>query len=110
MNSTRKLMKDARTAAAFRGHKLSLTRQVKVGNARFVYDVDCTRCGASLRVNPNPAPNEVDVGGSAVAVGCPGVTVTRAVRVGGTGVLGYVVETKDGLDFEDVNGGWSVAQ
>ncbi len=32
----------------------------------------CVLCGACACVNTKPLPNEIEVGGSAVAVNCPG--------------------------------------
>lgn len=30
----------------------------------------CARCGRSVQVNAKPAPNEIDIGGEAVALNC----------------------------------------
>lgn len=33
-------------------------------------DSTCTACGREVSVNAAPAPNEIDIGGEAVSVGC----------------------------------------
>ena len=35
---------------------------------------DCVKCGLGVSVTPDPLPNEIDIGGGAVAMDCPGVT------------------------------------
>jgi hypothetical protein len=44
--------------------------RVQVADGRETWQTECRRCGAWVQVQPNPAPNGIDIGGSAVAVGC----------------------------------------
>ena len=69
MTTKADLMGQAEEAARFRGHVLSgwITALHK-GWAT------CTRCGMSVMVNTKPAPNEIDIGGDAVALTCPSTT------------------------------------
>lgn len=67
MASLRSLKREAIKSAEFLGHKMGrwsdnpdLTSAVSI----------CTICGASVYVETDPAPNSIDVGGSAVAIGC----------------------------------------
>lgn len=71
-----KLRQQAHRAAAARGHRMTTGKAVKVGEARWVYDYPCHVCGMEVRVNPNPAPNEIDIGGAAVALVCKSIEST----------------------------------
>lgn len=59
------LIAEATESAIWRSHTLGAWR--KNGT---VADAECV-CGASVRVDTHPAPNGIDIGGSAVAVNHP---------------------------------------
>lgn len=58
----------AKVQARMRGHKLG--EWAKVGD--HIRDNICLNCGQSVRVNSQPTTNEIDIGGEAVALDCPG--------------------------------------
>lgn len=65
MTRFQKLRKEAREVAAWRGHELN----------HFVVDqygaiATCRNCSADVAITLRPMPNEIDIGGSAVAIGC----------------------------------------
>lgn len=65
------LRRDARRAAAGRGHTLGRFSPLLPATWGGGYaDATCTVCGAWVRIETAPAPNSIDVGGDAVAVGC----------------------------------------
>lgn len=67
MATLKSLKKEALESAKFRGHKMggwSDTPDLK--SSQFL----CTICDAWVQVQTNPAPNSIDIGGSAVAIGC----------------------------------------
>lgn len=39
---------------------------------RFRRHSKCRRCGMGVQILTHPAPNEIDIGGEAVALNCPG--------------------------------------
>ena len=66
MSYLEELIKEASEACTFRGHTMVWQRLPDSGRAV----ADCSRCGASVGVVERPMPNEIDIGGSAVAVRC----------------------------------------
>lgn len=65
------LRRDARRAATRRGHTLGRFSPLLPSTGLGGYaDATCTACGAAVRIETAPAPNSIDVGGDAVAVGC----------------------------------------
>ena len=66
MKTLERLRLSALESCKFRGHKMtrfkSLHSHGKVA--------DCKICGDSVYINSNPAPNDIDIGGRAVAVHC----------------------------------------
>lgn len=60
------LMREARLSAEGRGHSLApfLPSYAHTWNTR------CTRCGRGVWVTTKPMPNEIDICGEAVALGC----------------------------------------
>lgn len=65
------LRRDARRAAESRGHELGRFSPLLPSTGLGGYaDAACTVCGAAVRIETAPAPNSIDVGGDAVAVGC----------------------------------------
>ena len=63
------LKRQADDAASRRGHRLEWARPWH-GEYRSVQSAECAACGATVSVSTRPMPNEIDVGGSAVAVNC----------------------------------------
>lgn len=55
------------TAEFWRGHKM--TRFENVDGHRHLST--CISCTAQVVVNTRPQPNEIDIGGEAVALNCP---------------------------------------
>lgn len=51
----------------FRGHKMEAWRDSPDLKSS---ECTCRVCKAWMRVETNPSPNSIDIGGSAVAVGC----------------------------------------
>jgi hypothetical protein len=70
MTRTKRLKECASAAAIARGHSMRRFGRVQVADGRETWQTECRRCGAWVQVQPNPAPNGIDIGGSAVAVGC----------------------------------------
>ena len=68
------LKAQARESAEWRGHSMTpfkdMTGLVK---SRTFYRSTCRKCGMLVDVNPDPAPNGIDIGGSAVALGCKSI-------------------------------------
>lgn len=63
----RRLKASAEESARLRGHALGPWLE---GHTKFARRASCSRCGREVVVNTWPAPNEIDIGGEAVAVGC----------------------------------------
>lgn len=63
------LMADARKTARYRGHELG--RWIPTAYGSHVASCRAPGCTGYAQVTPRPLPNEIDVGGSAVAVNCP---------------------------------------
>ena len=64
-----RLKRSARQSALYRGHDLAnfdtyLYSRGISGCAK------CRVCGAEVQVITNPLPNEIEIGGEAVAIGC----------------------------------------
>lgn len=58
----------ATRAAHWRGHKRLSRWEWSWG--KLAASRHCLDCGAWLQIEPKPAPNGIDIGGSAVAEGC----------------------------------------
>lgn len=67
-----KLRGEAEDAAHWRGHRLKWHPPTH-GERKSVQYAECVNdgCKAWVQVNMRPAPNEIDIGGSAVALDCP---------------------------------------
>jgi len=63
------LINEAEVAAEYRGHKLGKWESFMRGN-RSCANNKCQTCGKEVQVIDNPLPNEVDIGGEAVALNC----------------------------------------
>lgn len=71
--TARRLRREARAAAAWRGHSLARFSPLLPSTGRGGYsDSTCTACGAAVRIETSPAAYSIDVGGEAVAVSCTG--------------------------------------
>lgn len=62
------LARQGRAAAKARGHALT---PLDKSEGRPAWVAQCVRCRAFLSVIVSPYPNEIEVGGAAVAVNCP---------------------------------------
>ena len=60
------LMRKARTACEWRGHLMSRFARTEEHYATST----CERCNRNVLVCDKPMPNEIDIGGEAVALGC----------------------------------------
>jgi transcription elongation factor Elf1 len=67
MRSLRVLMADALVSCNFRGHDMSRF-EINGNGDRAV--AECKHCGAYVQCLTHPRANEIDIGGSAVAIGC----------------------------------------
>jgi hypothetical protein len=68
MRTLPELQREASGCARFRGHSLvwkQYSDTLATGNC------SNPNCTAGVTVNLKPMPNEIDIGGDAVAVGCP---------------------------------------
>ena len=63
------LKRSAIESAEARGHELGRFGFVLQPN-RMVGNSLCRKCGAGVTINTNPMPNQIDIGGRAVAVNC----------------------------------------
>ena len=59
----------ARTASKSRGHLMS---GFSVLEPKRSMNATCYRCDAEVVVNSKPAPNQINIGGEAVAINCLG--------------------------------------
>ena len=66
MKTIQNLKREARESALFRGH--SMTKWEKLSENLFVSQ--CRYCGKEVCVNSKPLPNEINIGGEAVALNC----------------------------------------
>ena len=66
MTRLRRLKLDALESCKYRGHDMKRFKTLKPGVALS----ECRRCKMYVMVNVKPLPNDIDIGGSAVALGC----------------------------------------
>lgn len=64
------LAKNGRAATRARGHTMAALSRTRYGSHP-VWSSQCVHCHAFLSVNLYPYPNEIDIGGAAVALNCP---------------------------------------
>ena len=64
-----RLKREARVAAGWRGHTLGPFHSVSIHNIA-KQAAECSACGMQVVVNTSPLPNEIQLGGEAVALGC----------------------------------------
>ena len=70
MTRVARLRFEAMQVARCRGHDMGRMTRVFVADGRKTWQSECRKCGAWVQVQPNPAPNGVDIGGEAVALEC----------------------------------------
>lgn len=66
MRKIERLQRSARDSAQRRGHALG--RWQRLGDSSCL--AACRRCGREVVVCAHPAPNEIEIAGEAVALGC----------------------------------------
>lgn len=76
MSGLATLRTQATLSASNRGHAL-LWRRPHHGEARSYQIGYCAKCGKEVCVNTKPQPNEIDIGGEAVALNCTSKPVER---------------------------------
>ena len=67
MTKLRRLQLEALGSCRFRGHRMSRFEHSTPDNAVS----SCLDCPATVQVLSHPAPNQIDIGGEAVALNCP---------------------------------------
>lgn len=63
------LKKEATETAICRGHNIIWSSPIH-GERTSVQYGECSNCGAGVHINMNPLPNDINIGGVAVAVCC----------------------------------------
>ena len=71
MASLSTLKKRAQQSTAWRGHSMRWNAPYH-GEHRSYQTAECVDCGASVCINTRTMPNEIDIGGDAVALMCNG--------------------------------------
>lgn len=66
----RKLLRDARSAASGRGHRVGRFVRVFGWGIGAAFSATCRDCGAWMRIETTPPPNGITIGGDAVALSC----------------------------------------
>lgn len=69
MQNIKTLLRDATIAAHFRQHNLGEWKSTNYPN-RIMAWAQCKKCSMEVQVNTNPLPNEINIGGEAVALNC----------------------------------------
>jgi hypothetical protein len=70
MTREQRLRSEARAAATWRGHTMQRQWCVSEFHGRNRQSIKCLKCGRHAIICLKPLPNEIDIGGEAVAVGC----------------------------------------
>jgi len=66
MTKVQRLIKEAKESCTFRGHQMKpFSHKYKKWSSS-----ECKVCGMGCNVNTDPAPNEIDISGEAVALHC----------------------------------------
>jgi len=65
MTHINRLKQEAAESCRFRGHNMGRFQTDKYGAS-----ATCNVCGAEVQVTPRPMPNEIEIGGEAVALNC----------------------------------------
>lgn len=69
MTKYESLKNQAKELASNRMHKLGRFT-FRLSPNRMVGCAECTVCKAHVTINTNPLPNDIDIGGTAIAVNC----------------------------------------
>jgi hypothetical protein len=64
------LQQEATECCERRGHKLGKWN-IFHGESRSLANNECTVCGAEVQCNSRPMPNQIEIGGDALALNCP---------------------------------------
>ena len=70
MTKLERLRKEALAACEYQGHKMKRFQKIYNGIAGITAFSNCKICDKQAVIIEKPQPNEIDVGGEAVAVGC----------------------------------------
>jgi hypothetical protein len=70
MKNIHTLKKQAQRASAWRGHRMHWIPAISHGEQRELQTGVCRYCDATVHLNTRPLPNEIDIGGEAVALNC----------------------------------------
>jgi hypothetical protein len=71
MKSPKELQKELLASCKFRGHKMgNFGFTIKAGGQGQRGGYTCIKCGMRAQYDTNPAPNDIDIGGEAVALNC----------------------------------------
>ena len=68
-NRMKNLIAEARESCKFRGHKMSRFHMLDGINSD-KYTAHCKICGKGVWIIEFPLPNDIDIGGQAVALSC----------------------------------------
>lgn len=74
MTKATRLKQEAKESAIFRGHNMTKFRHYLI-NGREHYESTCKTCERYVVVCLEPTPNEIDIGGTAVALSCQPIDV-----------------------------------
>jgi hypothetical protein len=77
------LIKRAQAASHWRGHRLKWVKGTCDWQRGEYATGKCIKCDAYVQCLTHPAPNDIDVGGSAVALNCPIEKVKSGLCFGG---------------------------
>jgi hypothetical protein len=82
MTKYERLRKEAKeTAEGFRGHKLTTFTIHKAmfsdGRKKIIAIAECKKCGKYVVVRTHPLPNEIEIGGAALALGCDDSSIEK---------------------------------
>ena len=66
MSTLKQLKREAERSCRFRGHIMNKWVQLAPGNE----ETTCAICKKGVQVLLHPAPNQINIGGSAVALNC----------------------------------------
>ena len=69
MKKVEKLKKEALGACKLRGHKMERFQYI-INGGWIRGGSKCKKCGKYVTINTNPLPNQIEIGGDAVALNC----------------------------------------
>lgn len=72
MRKIDRLRREALRSCNARGHDMTKFKSQLRASSRKVKYASCKRCGKYVQVIEKPLPNEIDIGGTAVALNCYG--------------------------------------